>query len=104
MQKKKRAKRETGVPAQARHDDTSLAGVAHTIGTTLGAAAAKAGDAAKEIGTIAQDVGRTALAATRRIYKRAQKSLGPRAASGHAGARKPRGIKKSSGQGAKRSR
>ena len=104
MQKKKRAKSETSLPAQAHHDDASLAGVARTIGTTLGAAAAKAGDAAKEIGTIAQDVGRTALAATRKIYKRAQKSLRPRAAGGHAGARKPKPTKQSSGKGAKRSK
>jgi hypothetical protein len=102
MQKKKSAKSKTGPLTQAQHDDAPLFGVAHTIGSTLGAAAVKAGDAAKEIGTIAQDVGRTALAATRRIYKSAQKGLRRRATSGHAGARKLKPPKRASGRSTRR--
>jgi len=104
MQENKSVKSKVGSSDQTRHDDTPLVGVAHTIGTTLGTAAAKAEAAAKEIGTIAQDVSMTALEATRGIYERAQKRLRPGATSGSTGARKPKPNKKKSGKSTGRSK
>ena len=49
--------------------------VARLIGSSLGTAAAKTENVAKEIGTLAQAVGERTAATSRTIYKHAAKSL-----------------------------
>lgn len=76
--------------------DITLVGVARSIGETLGKAAAKAGDAAKEIETFSHAVGKSTMAATRKLYKRAKKKLRARAANRKSGVKKRKASKKRS--------
>lgn len=59
-----------------KNDETSLVGVARTIGSTLGTVAATAGGAAKDLETFTKSVKKRTLGTTRKLYKRVQKTVG----------------------------
>ncbi len=103
MTNKKSTEKGDRLSGGADQGEIRLVGVARTIGSTLGTAAAKAEDAAKEIETFTHAVRKSTLATTRKIYKRARKSLRAGAASWKSVPKKRKAPKKrsrkSSGRG-----
>jgi len=93
MPGKKGSKKNTN-PSNGAAVDPTLTDVARTIGSTLGTAAAKAEDAAREIETFSRAVSKRTAAATRKFYKRAKKSLRAGTASWKSKAKKRKVQKK----------
>lgn len=98
MPGKKRAKTGAGSIESAARAEVTLMGVARTLGTTLGTAAAKAEDAAKELETFSHAVRKSTLATTRKLYKRVKKSLRARTVRRKAGTKKQKSPKKRAGK------
>jgi len=99
MPAKKELKKSTKLPKGATPvDDPTLVDVARTIGSTLGTAAVKAEDAAKEIETFSRAVSKSTAAATRKFYKRAKKSLRAGAAKWKSITKKRKASKKRAGK------
>jgi hypothetical protein len=84
--------------------DTTLVDMARSIGGTLGTAAARVEDAAGELETFTRAVRKSTLATTRKLYKRAKKSLRTRAANWKSSTRKRTSPKKRSTKSTGRSK
>ncbi|HEV2231988.1 MAG TPA: hypothetical protein VGV68_01140 [Terriglobia bacterium] len=78
---------------QLNQGDTPLVSAARSIGSTMGAVAAKAEGAAKDLGVFTQSVRQNAATTTNKIYKRAKKSVRAGAATWKAAARKRKATK-----------
>jgi tRNA A-37 threonylcarbamoyl transferase component Bud32 len=95
----KKGTKTVAAPAEsAAQNDVTLVGVARSIGETLGTAAAKAEDAARDIETFSKAVRKSTLAKTRKLYKQAQKSLRAGATSWKSAAKKRKPVQKRSGK------